>query len=579
MPNNVIFSTQTIKEYDSEANESKIFSVCADGSKSNFGIWSKGYLQIDGHSWWCNKNVFELRIKQDPDGLNPVRYGSLRKTNEANGGTSRYEYTHPTEPPSLGQLELILEMYDEETDSTTETFMLRVYRAPVLLLHGFNSSSGTFNALANLLASTQKYPDYGIIKGNYSSKSRSGFAANSDVVMKWIDITLNNYHKDEIAASKVNLIGHSMGGILARLYLQGNYRDDINSLITINTPHSGSEAADLCFGTISVLKFVLSILLGLDHTEPLSANGAVGNMRTVSPEIDFALNGPTLNRFKVPSHTIASVQSAISSPPSLDWSRKPLEILGDLLSFVIPELTGLYGDHNDFVVSVESQRGGLTGPSTMTFPNLFHTAVHKASSEVHNHILNLLDADATVSPLFSRSGFDPTDLTFSESQLIASYSNIQRNEAFLQIISPFDNATFVPGQNMHIQIDADPSISEVLVFLSYSRDSLYAISTNGSIDFSFPIEGDTGTRTMHSIGRTENGDVFFDSVKIYLCPDSLNLTDQISVDYYTKQKINLTNSIVRDYDQILLSAPSINVMPDFAVEPGAEIIMDSRGCP
>ncbi len=43
---------------------------------------------------------------------------------------------------------------------------------------------------------------------------------------------------------KVGLIGHSMGGILARAYIQGShYENDVDQLITLGTPHYGSGDA------------------------------------------------------------------------------------------------------------------------------------------------------------------------------------------------------------------------------------------------------------------------------------------------------------------------------------------------
>ena len=50
--------------------------------------------------------------------------------------------------------------------------------------------------------------------------------------------------KQETGASKVDLIAHSMGGLVARSYLQGNnYANDVNQLITLGTPHTGASGA------------------------------------------------------------------------------------------------------------------------------------------------------------------------------------------------------------------------------------------------------------------------------------------------------------------------------------------------
>ena len=40
------------------------------------------------------------------------------------------------------------------------------------------------------------------------------------------------------------MIGHSMGGILERLYIQQIDNKNTNKLITLNTPHFGSKIGD-----------------------------------------------------------------------------------------------------------------------------------------------------------------------------------------------------------------------------------------------------------------------------------------------------------------------------------------------
>ena len=50
--------------------------------------------------------------------------------------------------------------------------------------------------------------------------------------------------KADTGASTVNLIGHSMGGLVARAYVQSaNYGNDVAHLITLGSPHKGLAAA------------------------------------------------------------------------------------------------------------------------------------------------------------------------------------------------------------------------------------------------------------------------------------------------------------------------------------------------
>ncbi|MGR9117260.1 MAG: esterase/lipase family protein [Gammaproteobacteria bacterium] len=67
-------------------------------------------------------------------------------------------------------------------------------------------------------------------------------------------------------ATKVLLIGHSMGGLAAREYLQGlaresdsaaaiPYREDVAKLITVGTPHQGSFWAEGCYNHLDLSDF------------------------------------------------------------------------------------------------------------------------------------------------------------------------------------------------------------------------------------------------------------------------------------------------------------------------------------
>ena len=55
--------------------------------------------------------------------------------------------------------------------------------------------------------------------------------------------------KKNSPSGKVNIIAHSMGGLLARTYIQGSkYRNDIDQLVMVGTPHKGSANMYLHLG-------------------------------------------------------------------------------------------------------------------------------------------------------------------------------------------------------------------------------------------------------------------------------------------------------------------------------------------
>lgn len=59
----------------------------------------------------------------------------------------------------------------------------------------------------------------------------------------YLEKTINKA-KEESGHSQVNLLAHSLGGLVARAYLEGErYRDDVDRLVTAGTPHLGSGEA------------------------------------------------------------------------------------------------------------------------------------------------------------------------------------------------------------------------------------------------------------------------------------------------------------------------------------------------
>ncbi len=138
-------------------------------------------------------------------------------------------------------------------------------RTPVVFVPGF---SGSFNlpVLLDLRGPTLNgwdfppFIDYG--KTFLEGFRRAGYTRNRDLfvafydwrksvkdtareyLVHWIDRALKRS-----GSTKVILIAHSMGGLVARSYIQSSsYRHDVERLITLGTPHRGSPEAYFPWG-------------------------------------------------------------------------------------------------------------------------------------------------------------------------------------------------------------------------------------------------------------------------------------------------------------------------------------------
>lgn len=114
---------------------------------------------------------------------------------------------------------------------------------PVLLLHGVLCNAGVWCGFRKHLAARGLAPVYTLSYGPPLA-SIEVFAAQ---VARKID-----YIHRATGASRVAIVGHSMGGLVARAYLRRYGAESVSSLITFGAPHHGSVHAFLFPGACLV---------------------------------------------------------------------------------------------------------------------------------------------------------------------------------------------------------------------------------------------------------------------------------------------------------------------------------------
>lgn len=120
---------------------------------------------------------------------------------------------------------------------------------PVLLVHGFTSSPGAWQNMHTWLI--QANPDGGVVNGN-SQPDPQGKVFRMEFSRPYNPLSNNaaelRQAVDRICAatgaSEIDVVGHSMGGLDTRLYIdQGN--EKVQNLVMIGTPNHGSVLADI----------------------------------------------------------------------------------------------------------------------------------------------------------------------------------------------------------------------------------------------------------------------------------------------------------------------------------------------
>lgn len=123
---------------------------------------------------------------------------------------------------------------------------IRIFRPLIVFVHGLGDSDNCWRSLQEDLVNSEGYFRQFTYLVNYKNSNTEEFENNIHHVGKGIRIVKRNALNQGIMAYKCDIIGHSMGGILARLYAQtGTHDDEINRIITVNTPHAGSEIGDM----------------------------------------------------------------------------------------------------------------------------------------------------------------------------------------------------------------------------------------------------------------------------------------------------------------------------------------------
>ncbi|MCL1991884.1 MAG: alpha/beta hydrolase [Spirochaetes bacterium] len=112
---------------------------------------------------------------------------------------------------------------------------------PVVLVHGIVAHDrGRANNFWGRIPGKLHEKGERVFLGN--TDSWGGYESNAKLLKTTVDKVLR-----ETKSEKVNLIGHSKGGIDSRFYIWKYGGEKVASLTTISTPHRGSEIADLIY--------------------------------------------------------------------------------------------------------------------------------------------------------------------------------------------------------------------------------------------------------------------------------------------------------------------------------------------
>ncbi len=205
-------------------------------SKPNIG-------ELEGNAIDAMSNV-----KLDPTGLAEITYYPPAYLTK-NQLTSSNSNVHASGVKVwAAEVALTLTYKDaSQQDKKIETEIL-VCRPPVMLVHGFCGSTATWWKMSDYLRG-EKFDTY---QGDYGATNQAieglSLILKNDIRKQKVD-----YANSNIKLAKVDAIGHSMGGLIARYYTHGltDYDGDVRKLIMVGTPNHGVSWIDKKLGNVA----------------------------------------------------------------------------------------------------------------------------------------------------------------------------------------------------------------------------------------------------------------------------------------------------------------------------------------
>lgn len=273
---------------------------------------------------------------------------------------------------------------------------LQLVRPPVVLVHGLWSNAGSWSS--DYTGNARNNAFRTVETADYAATNASSFSVNNQRVRTTAATALAAARRKGWAATQVDVVGHSMGGLLTRLYAGAtDYRrpdnldqGDVRRLVTLDTPHWGSSFANLLValhnGTALEARYLETTVTGLTGGNMLQ--GAVCDLAENSTGLQSlgstALRSQAISGTGGPAGTVAN--------PAPYWGGATLFGLNSFESaltrtycaqfvgrgsclrreFHLPQnVVDAYRfrEANDAVVSLTSQRGGLAG---IDFPAYLH---------------------------------------------------------------------------------------------------------------------------------------------------------------------------------------------------------------
>lgn len=393
---------------------------------------------------------------------------------------------------------------------TSPDLAFKLVRPPVVFIPGLMHESDAFTKFP--LASDSRFPYRKI--AYYTNFNTAPFQENLTVPIDNILAVLKTMRNDRLAATQADVVAHSMGGILARLwadpaadgirvfYLRGDnyFKGDIHRLITLDTPHAGSPWAN----ALTSIRLVVDLAC-----QAYKHSDCIGSPPTAFH--DLSVGSAALGKLHatpVPSHAIVGIGGSDNTVVSLECANGiPIALLYSVLKTVALETpSSIFLGNHDLIVGQASQEGGMPqGKKTIRGGvDGIHTE-NQCSAEYSQIVADLLNA----SDLGSFSTFSGK-AALGDNEEVPVPTVIKTTPGALVVSSPQAGTSVRPGNTVRVTVSPRSGIAVDRVLVVGPGVAEVDTKTPFQFDIRVPVEA-LGTFALTAIGHGPKGDIYTSS--------------------------------------------------------------------